>query len=307
MANKFSATTDKENKFKAESSIISCQWLSEAVCAESKAKLQVVTYAVGEGAQIEITVYSDKDKKLGKLKDKVSGNRFDGEVDITGKIEERGQAYFEANLSKHGLKMESAMIPLLPKVLAKKFYWDKKEIHRGEEAKLTAEFDSGVMNWDDAIVIIYENNPDGHHERVTTFTAEVKNNKIECVWQFDYHEDTRQIPTEAEMNKYNKHYNPPAYFFVVLIHGVRIGVNKESGLLMFKDTVELTLISEPNMPIQNAKYTLTFPDGTQRKGQLDENGRAKIENVPPGISKVVYEDFEGPLYIVEGDTTTYAE
>jgi hypothetical protein len=44
--------------------------------------------------------------------------------------------YFEAKLPKHGLKMESNLIPVKPKVLVKKMGWDKKEVRRGDEVKI---------------------------------------------------------------------------------------------------------------------------------------------------------------------------
>lgn len=37
------------------------------------------------------------------------------------------------------------------------------------------------------------------------------------------------------------------------------------------------------------KYTATFQDGGVRRGELDGNGRARLENVPPGFATVRYE------------------
>lgn len=42
-------------------------------------------------------------------------------------------------------------------------------------------------------------------------------------------------------------------------------------------------------PAKGSKYTVTFSDGSQKLGFLDENGQAFVQDVPVGEAKVVYE------------------
>jgi type VI secretion system secreted protein VgrG len=58
--------------------------------------------------------------------------------------------------------------------------------------------------------------------------------------------------------------------------------NNWMGLAVYGDNLQ---------PIEGVpiKYTATFLDGSVRQGELDGNGTAHLENVPPGFASVVYE------------------
>ena len=144
MQSTFKVSTDKQEKIKVESSISYALWLSGCVRAGAKASLEVRTFFVGEGASIEITGYTSKDKKIGKVSDTITRNRYVGVLDIPEKIDPWTQIYFEAKLPKHGLKMESNLIPVKPKVLVKKMGWDHNKVLRDEEVKLIVNLTPGL-------------------------------------------------------------------------------------------------------------------------------------------------------------------
>ncbi|KAF1026931.1 MAG: Actin cross-linking toxin VgrG1 [Acinetobacter bereziniae] len=53
--------------------------------------------------------------------------------------------------------------------------------------------------------------------------------------------------------------------------------------------IELNYVYEDLSPVKQATYELLFEDGTSKKGQLDENGYAKIENIELGKkAKILY-------------------
>ena len=56
--------------------------------------------------------------------------------------------------------------------------------------------------------------------------------------------------------------------------------------------VELELIDEDGNPLSNEEYILILPDGKQRKGALDNNGRAAEKNIPPGEIKIQFPKLE---------------
>jgi len=81
----------------------------------------------------------------------------------------------------------------------------------GEIVKLQGKFEGCLPN-SEATVIVYEYNPDGHHDKVTTMPTQLKNLDLEVQWEFDYYDNTAQIPIEQEKQKYQKHYVPVEYF-----------------------------------------------------------------------------------------------
>ncbi len=287
MEYKFNVSTDEEHKIKVNSNLIYAQWNSKTAYGESEAKFEIRTSFVGQGAKIKITVQGDDYGKIKKIKDKIYNNRYIGAVEIPKDIKHGENVWFEVKLSKQKLKGKSNSIPAAPKPELVKMSWDKKEARRGDVLKLKAEFER-VENDTDVFVLIYEYDQDGNHDKITTIPTTIKNRKVELLWEYEYHEDTDEIPSEEELQKYGKHYNPPEYFFVVAIDGLRFGQKQESGLLEFKDFIELELLSLNNEPEEEVEYTVILPDGSEKKGKLDNKGRARIEDVSPGNYEVKY-------------------
>ena len=59
---------------------------------------------------------------------------------------------------------------------------------------------------------------------------------------------------------------------------------------MFKDWIEIRLKSADGKPKPDEKYKITFADGTERDGNLDGEGVARIEDIPPGPYRVDFPD-----------------
>jgi hypothetical protein len=281
------AQTDTKNKIKLESSIVYAEWLSRAAVGGYKAELEVVTSMVGEGATIEIKGKSSKGKAPDSIKGTIHGNYFAGSLPIPEKVDPSAEIWFEAKLSKHGLKMESLPIPARPPIYATSLKWDKQEVHRGDIVKMQGKFEGCVPN-SKAQVIVYEYNPDGHHDKVLTIPTQLKNLDLEVQWEFDYHEDTAHIPSEEEKQKYQRHYIPVEYFYVIIIDGVKIGINQESGKLKFQDYLQLRYTEADGTPISKSRYKVTFADGNIKEGDLGTDGTARIEELIPGPVEVEY-------------------
>ena len=69
-----------------------------------------------------------------------------------------------------------------------------------------------------------------------------------------YFEDSDEIPTQEELDKYGGAYNPPEYFFVINIDGFEFGHEQESGILGFKDYIEINLVDEKGNKSAKEKY-----------------------------------------------------
>jgi hypothetical protein len=285
MSYTYTKQTDQAHTITVDSSLIYALWRTGFARGGSSAGLEVRTSFVGDGASIEITVKGNDYGRIGKIKDKIYGNSYIGLVDIPAKIKPGETIWFEVRLSKQGLKGESNQIPAAPPIELRRMQWDKKEARRGDVVKLTAEME-GVRGGTDATVVIYEYDRDGNHDKIAAIPTEVKSRKVELDWEYDYHEDVDEIPTDEEMKKHGTSYNPPEYFFVVVVDGQRLGEAQESGLLEFKDTMRVRMEDADGNPAKGRKLTVEFSDGSTRDVQLGDDGAAVLEGVPPGKATI---------------------
>jgi hypothetical protein len=281
----FKKATDSEHEIKLESSPIAATWRVGRAIAGQTASFEVRTAFVGEGAPIKVTGRSTGGKKLGKISDVIKRNTFIGRFEIQEDIELDDEVYFEVELSKNGIKTESDRIPVGPAIKITNFAWDKSEARRGDELTLSADVE-GLPDQTEVTVVIYEYDTDGAHDKTAELPTKVSGKKVELLWAYEYHEDTDEVPDQEEMQKYGGSYQPPEYFFTIRVDEAEFGVEQESGLLKFKDWIELECIDPFGEPAANAEYVLTLPDGTEKKGELDGDGRAIVEGVPPGPCSV---------------------
>jgi hypothetical protein len=288
---KFTASTDKEHEFKLDSYLISVSWRSGVAYAGQTTSLEVLTAFVGNGAKIKIKGKSGKGKKLGTIDDKIKNNKYVGRFEIPEDMEIDDEIYFEAELPELGLKGESGRIPVLPAPDVSNMKWSAAEARRGDILTLSADI-KDVHEGTEMEVTIYEYDRDNIHDVIATFPAVVENKKMEVKWEYEYHEDTDEIPTEEELQKYGRSYNPPEYFFTIKIGDAEFGREQESGILKFKDWIEISLSDPAGDPIPDEKYILHMPDGSQRDGTLDGDGYAREEEIPPGAVSVEFPNIE---------------
>jgi hypothetical protein len=278
---KYNKGTDSEQEIKLESQLIYAAWRKGVAHVGGTAEFEVMTALVGNGAKIKIKGKSESGKKLGKISDVIKNNKFVGEFDIPADMEIDDAVYFEVDLSGNGLSGESNRIPVAPAIGVTNMKWSAKEARRGDLLTLSADI-SGCYNGTEATVTIYEYDRDNIHDKIVAIPAKVDKDKIEIKWEYEYHEDTDEIATDEELKEYGKSYNPPEYFFVVEIDGQKFGRDQESGLLEFKDYIEFDLRDEDGDPLAKADYVLHLPDGSERRGTVDEYGRGREEDIPPG-------------------------
>jgi len=289
---KYNKGTDEEHEVKLESSLVSAGWDNTGAFTGGTAAFYIKTAFVGEGAPIKITGKSSKGKKLGNITGEVRSNSYTGKFDIPEDIELGDEIYFKYKLSKNSIDGESEAIPVFPAPVLKSMKWSQEEARRGEVLTLKAEFDK-VDNDTDAVLTIYEYDEDKAHDKITEMDVKIEGKKIEVEWEYEYHEDTDDIPDDEEKKRYGGSYNPPEYFFTVKIDEFELGNNQESGLLKFKDWVEIALNDNLGRPVTDEDYVLTLPDGSERKGTLDKDGRAIEKDIPPGKINIEFPNRKG--------------
>jgi hypothetical protein len=279
----FSAQTDSAQRFNVQSNLIYAIWKSKAAYGDSDATFEVRTSFVGDGADVKIKGKTENGKNLGKLDAKIYGNRLIAGFPIPKTVPADDFVYLEVQLPKQGLKGETNRIPTRPPIQVQQMKWSAKEARRGDVLTLSVDFQSQIPNDTDAIVAIYEYDHYGsNHDPVVRIPTTVQNKKIQVQWEYEYFDDTKEIPTKQDLQPHGKNYNHPEYFFVVVLDEIRIGVKQESGLLRFKDRVEFKLVDSLERPIANTQFSVIFSDGKQSNGTTDSNGVGIFDNCSPG-------------------------
>jgi len=166
--------------------------------------------------------------------------------------------------------------------------WDKEEAEVGEKVKLSAETE-GFEDDTPATIEIYKQDIKGPDVVFDTIETEVKGDKIETEWEYVYPEEEDE---GESTNETQSGYSAPQYYFEVIVKNLIA----HSGLLDYKDWIEIELRDEENNPIANEDYLLYLPTGEIRKGKLNKDGYMKEEKIPSGYSKIVF-----PNQIVEGE------
>ncbi len=277
---KQSGQTGKVKEVKLESLIEQVVFTKNMASAGGKIGIDVFTKFVGNNSEIKIEIKDKSGKSGGTVKGKITGNRFWKSIDIPENLKDELTA--TAKLSKLGLEKKSNSIILLPPIKISNLKWDKNEARRGDILKLTADV-KGAYDGAETTIEIFEHDNDGAHDLVVSFPALVKSQKIKTEWEFQYVEDTDDIPDD---NEAENGYNNPEYFFRVTI----AGVSEDSGLLKFKDTVEIVWRYENGQPAANQKFKIVTADGEEKQETFDGDGRYLFEDAPPGPYKIVLED-----------------
>jgi hypothetical protein len=60
--------------------------------------------------------------------------------------------------------------------------------------------------------------------------------------------------------------------------------------------IEIELLDDGGKPISGERYFVELPDGSQKSGRTDGQGRARVDGVDPGTAKVSFPDLDKKLY-----------
>ncbi len=164
--------------------------------------------------------------------------------------------------------------------IIKKAEWSTEEAEAGQEVKMTAET-SGIENGTKATLTVMLRDLNAPDRKIKTIDTKVNGDKIEGSWVFQVEEDV--LPVQRELDK-RPGYSSPVYYFVASA----AGCTARSKMLKFKDWIELKLKDDEGNPIGNAPYRVYCAHGVVIEGTLDGNGKARVENIPPGRVRVAF-------------------
>jgi len=281
MSFKFTKTTDSEHKIKLDPRLVSASWVSSRAFAAGTAALEVITEFVGQRAPIKIKVKKESGGSISQITSVIRNNKFEQTVEIPEDIEIGDKVYFEVDFPKNGLKGESNLIPAVPAIRVMNMSWNAREAGREDILTLSADL-SGLRDGSDVTVTIFEFDQDQAHDKIAEIPTVVKDSRIELKWEYEYHEDTDEVPSQKELEKYGGQYNPPEYFFTIKHESNEFGLEQESGILEFKDWIEVRLVDPKGIPLGDQDVTIILADGEERTEHLDANGVVRIKKVPPG-------------------------
>jgi len=287
----FSAQSDAQTICNVPSKLIYSVWCSKVAYAGADALFEVRTSLVGDGANVQVRAKIQSGQTLGTLPFQIYGNRLYAGFPIPVNVPIDELIYLEVRLPQHNLQGATNLIPTRAPINISSMSWSAPEARRGDVLTLTVNFQSAIANDTEALIIIYEFDQNGHHDPICKIPTTVQNRRIQVLWEYEYHDDTGEIPTQQEMQRYGQNYSHPEYFFVVDIDGVRFGDRQESGLLRFMDWVDVKVTSGLTKPLEGANYTIYFADATTQAGVVDSSGLVRIENVGPGDVYIEFSDF----------------
>jgi uncharacterized Zn-binding protein involved in type VI secretion len=114
---------------------------------------------------------------------------------------------------------------------------------------------------------------------LTKLEADISSDKAEVEWELKVDEDLIKIIDHKEnIGRYSQ----PFFYFDAYCEELVA----KSGILNVKDDIEFVFKDEDGKPIKDKEYKILLPSGEIKKGKLDSNGNAKIENIAPGQVKV---------------------
>ena len=200
-------------------------------------------------------------------------------TDTENKVSE-GVLRLDGKIRRDGIKEGQCKVQLFSVSNAK---WSKDKAEVGEKVKMTADVE-GFEDGTKATFEVYKRDLKGADMVIETIESEVKGEKVEDEWEYVYPEEE---DNETEIKEI-RGYSSPEYYFFINVNG-KIA---RSGILDYKDTIEIGFVDEEGNAIPNVDYILTSPNGTVKKGKFNGAGKLKVENIKPGNYRIQYPEYE---------------
>lgn len=161
--------------------------------------------------------------------------------------------------------------------------WSTAHAQVGDTVEIVVET-VGVDTGTKALLSVYVRDSQYADRLLCRIPSSVNNNKVKESWKFEVDDQFLVICAEK---KDHPGYSRPFFFFAALIDDLE----QRSGLLFFKDWLEIKLVGKDGKPASGQKYLVRLPNGQILNGVLDGNGHAKIDNVYPSQCQVEFPDF----------------
>ena len=152
--------------------------------------------------------------------------------------------------------------------------WSSEYARRDETVTLLGRT-SGFGDGTPGTLHIFEHDADGNHDLTAELTATVEGDRVVAEWPFEYQKDVDDLPDKVEGDEV---YHAPEYFFELVV----ASKSARSGLIEFKDWIEVELLDEDDNPLADTDFIAHFADGSSQQGKTDGSGKARLVDIPPG-------------------------
>ncbi len=160
--------------------------------------------------------------------------------------------------------------------------WSVRTARVGEKVALSARV-VGFRDNEEAMFHIYERDISQPDRKIAQLPASVRGNALGAEWA--YPAPTLGDPDKPEAASAIPYSSPEYYFDVTL--GPCIA---HSPVLRIENSLDLSRKDGNGSPVAKALYVLRVPDGSLRKGQLDDRGQKREEKLPVGRSLVKFDN-----------------
>lgn len=155
--------------------------------------------------------------------------------------------------------------------------WSEKAARDGDKVKMQVEA-AGIDDGAKATFQVWQRDINRADREITRIgDIKLSGGKAEAEWAYEYPEDDT-----AESR--GRGYSYPKFYFTVQLGDM----NSRSGILDYKDWIELELLDENANPLADEEYEVRFSTGEVRRGRLDSNGRARLEGIPTASHRVYF-------------------
>jgi len=156
--------------------------------------------------------------------------------------------------------------------------WSSSTADADEELTLSADV-AGFEDGTPATVAIFERDLRGDDVQVSVIETEVSGGRVEVTWTYAHPEE--EEPGGASTRR---GYSCPQHHFIVRV-GSAVG---RSDFLRLRDWLEIELRNDEDEPMAREPYVVYLPDGSVREGELDDDGRARLEGLSVRTCRVEF-------------------
>ncbi len=280
----FSGSADKMETFQVKSLILEAVWLAKEGAVGTTVGIQIRTLYVAHGAPIKVTVKNREGKTLETIQGVMYADLFRKQI-VLGK-DAAGGVFFEAELTKHSLKMTSPrlMVGLAIRLFDPSWKEDGKavsKLRRGADLLIEVKTEN-IAEGSEARLFFKERVSPTLVKDMISVPCTIKDKKISLTWRFEYPQDTAPISSVADKKKTSETYNHPKVFFEAWSAGASVAGPEAE----FIDGLTLKVVDARGESAPNRKVKITMPDGKTLEAETDANGQVFIEEAAPGQTHV---------------------
>jgi hypothetical protein len=282
----FQGQTDTEAEFRLQSRIIDAFWHDPIGYVQGVATLEIRTLYVSSGSPIRIQLRDKQGAPLERIHGTVQSNLFRKKIPL--KDGYAGGIFFEVSLPEHGLEAVGPHLQIPGAVRLFDPRWDKAGT-REEATRLKREMDvdvsvriQGAPEGSLGRITFLEKTSDRKVHTIVSVPCKVREGKLTFTWRFDYPRATALLASQHEKRRTAEAYRAPKILFEATCHGARI----RSGLLDFVDWFEVTIRDTYGHPVPGQRIKAILADGSIQERAADENGVVRIDEIPPGNTRM---------------------